>query len=157
MAHQRGGVPFAQPVIPGVGQNRELLVGGGVVQHPAALVLKGLADGQRFFIRRRGKPGVQPVLQKRQKLQPQQPALGQHAAVLLDGIAEILFQLLVGDDQRLPEQRTALGSAQIEYIAQRGVVLQAQVVGGAGKAVGHAGAVHKQRQAQLIAGGGNVG
>ena len=90
-------------------------------------------------------------------MQPQQAALGQHGAVLLDGVAEILVQIGVIDDNSFAKQRTALGSTQVEHIAQVGVILQVQVIGFTGKAVSHAGTIHKQVQAAVIAGGGKVG
>ena len=90
-------------------------------------------------------------------MQSQQAALGQHGAVLLDGVAEILIQIGVIDDNGFAKQRTALGSTQVEHIAQVGVILQVQVIGFAGKAVSHAGTIHKQAQAAVIAGGGKVG
>ena len=77
--------------------------------------------------------------------------------MLLDSIAEIFFQRVVGDNNGLTEQRTALGAAQVKHITQRRVVLQGQVVGLAHQAVGHTRTVHKQIQPQLVAGGGNVG
>ena len=77
--------------------------------------------------------------------------------MLLDGVAEILVQIGVIDDNSFAKQRTALGSTQVEHIAQVGIILQVQVIGFAGKAVSHAGTIHKQAQAAVIAGGGKVG
>ena len=44
-------------------------------------------------------------------------ALGQHAAVLLDGVPEIPLQVWVGDDHRLPQQRAALGAPNGEHLS----------------------------------------
>ena len=71
-----------------------------------------------------------------QELLAQQAAFRQHAAVLLQAVAEIRLQIVVCDDDGLAEQRTALGTAQVKHVAERGVVLQAQIVGGARQAVG---------------------
>ncbi|MEI3148248.1 MAG: hypothetical protein V8T10_10150 [Merdibacter sp.] len=49
-----------------------------------------------------------------------EPALGKHAAILLDVIAEIRLQLIIEDHQRLTEQRAVLRPADIEHIAQLG-------------------------------------
>jgi len=113
--------------------------------------------GQVFFRRLKQGIHVSSLVQQGQELLTQQAALGQHAAVLLDAVAEIRLQIVVGDDDCLAEQRTAFCAAQVEHVAQGGVILQAQIVGGAGQAVGHAGTIHKQVQPQLIASGGKFG
>ena len=77
--------------------------------------------------------------------------------MLLQAVAEIGLQIVVCDDDGLAEQRTALGTAQVKHVAECGVVLQAQIVGGTRQAVGHPRAVHEQVESQLVAGGGNVG
>ena len=157
------GKVLAQSLVPFVRQHKELLVRVGIMQQLHTLFLKGFADGHSLAVGLGSQGKVQAVagavlaVQQGQELLTQQAALGQHAAVLLDGIAEILFQRVIGDDHGLAKQCAALGAAQVEHIAQGGVVLQGQVVGFAHQAVGHAGAVHKQVQPQLIAGGRDVG
>ena len=120
------------------------------MQQTTALFLEGGADAQRLLVGLFGHREIQAAaaavlaVQQGKELLPQQAALGQHAAVLLDAVAEIALQLIVGDDDCLAEECAALGAAQIEHITERRIVLQRQVVGGAGQTVGHAGAVHKQ-------------
>ena len=163
LAHVGHGVGLGQLVVPLVGQDKELLVRRGVVQYLAALCLKGGADAQGllvgFFRHREIQAAAAAVLavQQSQELLTQQAALRQHAAVLLQAVAEIGLQIVVCDDDGLAEQRTALGTAQVKHVAERGVVLQAQIVGGARQAVGHPRAVHEQVESQFVAGGGNVG
>ena len=64
--------------------------------HAAAFGRERVGDPRGLCIRfgGQGEVGLPPVLalQKRQELQPQQAAFCQHAAVLLERIAEILVQ-----------------------------------------------------------------
>ena len=163
LAHVGHSVALGQLFIPLVRQNKELLIRRGIVQQLAALGLKGGADAQGLLVGAAGHREVETVpaavlaVQQGQELPAQQAALGQHTAVLLQAIAEIRLEVIVCDDNGLAEECTALGTAEIEHVAECGVILQAQVIGGARQAVGHAGTVHKQIEAQLIAGSGDVG
>ena len=77
--------------------------------------------------------------------------------MLLDDIAEALFERRVEDDQRLAHDGAALGAADIEHIAQVGKLRQGDVRLGAHQAVAHARAVDVQRDAALAAGVAQVG
>ena len=50
------------------------------------------------------------------KLYTQQPTLGKHAASLFDHIAEVFFQFIIYNDNRLSEESTILSPAKIENV-----------------------------------------
>ena len=146
-----------QRVQQGVGEDGVLLVGVGVEEHGIAPRLKGPAEGQGVFVRLTGQVEIQAVLQHGAELHPQQPPLGQQAAPLLDVVAEIPFQVRVGQDQGLAEQHPLLGAADGKGVAPPGQVRQGHVAGGAHEAVAQPGPVDVQQQAQLLAGLPQVG
>ena len=137
-----------------MGQDHELLVGGAVDVGGDAPGRKGVLDLLGLLHRPAADVEVQAVFKQRVKLQPQQPALGQHGAVLLDVAAEIGLQGRVRDDQRLPEQGPALGPADVEHVRELCHILQGHV--GGGQAVAHPGPVHEQDHVVPVAGGADV-
>src|SRR5699024_6815412 len=98
-----------------------------------------------------GQGHIAALLEQLLKLDAQQPALGQHAAPLLDVVAEIGLEGRVQDHQGLAEQGAVLGAADVEGVAQPAQVGQGGTAGG--QAAGQPGAVQVQPQAQLIADG----
>ena len=90
------------------------------------------------------------------KLDTQQAALGQHAAMLLDEITEILLQVRVRDDHCLTEEGAYLGAADVEHIAQPGDIRQCHIVALRHQAVAQPGTVQEQVQAQLPADTGQL-
>ena len=71
--------------------------------------------------------------------------------MLLDEITEVLLQSAIGNDHRLSEKRTDLGTANIEHIAEPGQIRQGNVVALSRQAIAQPGPVHKQVQPQLPA------
>ena len=135
-----------------VGEDGELLVGGRGGEEGEPGLFAGGGDAVGLLVGGPADVVVEVVLKQRQELQPQQPALGQHAAVLLDGVPEIPLQVWVGDDHRLPQQRAALGAPNVEHVAQPGQVPQGHVAAPGRQAVAQPGAVQKEVQPQLLAG-----
>ena len=88
------------------------------------------------------------------KLDAQQSSLGQHAAVLLDEVAEILVDGGIHDDNRLAEQRAHLGAANVEHITQSCQILHGHIVAFCFQTVTQPGTVQKQVQPQFPAGFG---
>ena len=79
---------------------------------------------------------IQPIGKQRIELDAQQPALGQQRPMLLDDRKEMRNQPRTRKHHRLAKQRTALGTANIKRIAQRGQIGQAHVVFRTGQRIG---------------------
>ena len=134
-----------------VGQDGVLLVGVGIVEHGAALSLKGPADLHGELVRLPGQAEVQLLLQNGRELHPQQPPLGQQAAALLDEVAEVPVQGPVADDQRLPEEQPLFRPADGKGVAADGQVGQGLVSGLAHQAVAQPRPVDIQDQPLALA------
>ena len=133
------------------GQYDELLVGGAV--HP-----EGYALGRKGPLYLHGKLVGPPrpfkilaALQHECKLQPHQPALCQHRAVLLHVRLEAVLEAGLRDDEGLAEKCAALCPADIEHVRKLRKVLQGKVVILCPQAVPHPGPVHEQVHAVFFA------
>ena len=75
---------------------------------------------------RHGQPEI--VFKIRLKLRPEQKALGEHAAALLDHVAEVRFETVVCDDKGLAEQQAVFRAADVEDIAVVRKIRRGQIV-----------------------------
>ena len=100
-------------------------------------------------VTRKRQPEV--VLQERQKLHAEQPPLGEHAAALLDGIAEVGMEVLVDQHQNLTEQQAVLRAADVKCVAEAREILRLKVVFLAHERGAHTRAVQIEVQPQLAA------
>ena len=91
------------------------------------------------------------VLQCRQKHHAAEPSLGDHAAVMLDHIAEILLQRRIDDNHRFAEKQAIFRAADVETIRQRGQIFERHVALRAGQRAAQPRAVHKEDQSQPVA------
>lgn len=107
--------------------------------------------GVRPFPAHGGNLEVQAILEERLELDAQQPALGQHAPLLLDQVAEIRLQLRVHQHHGLAEERPHLGAANIEYIRMSRNKGQVQIAARRSQAVAQPRAVQKQIQSMELA------
>ena len=98
-----------------------------------------------------GELKVQAVAEQFAELDAQQPPLGQHAAVLLDHVAEVRLQRVAHDHQRLAEERALLGAADVERVRRARQEGQIHVAGLAGHGVAQARAVHVEVELPLVA------
>ena len=97
-----------------LGEDGELLVGVGVEVEGNTFFLEGLPNPQGLLHRLLCQPEVEVVREQGLELDAQKPSLGQHAALLLDEVAEVLLEGWVGNHHRLPEQRPLLGAAKTD-------------------------------------------
>lgn len=111
-----------------VGQDGELLVGVRVAREGKARLGYRPLHPHPQPVGARAELEVEAVLEEAFKLDAEQPPLGEHAAPLLDEVAEIGLQRVVHDDDRLAEERPALGPAEVEDVAQPREVGQGEVV-----------------------------
>ena len=95
---------------------------------------------------------VQIVRHEGIKLHPQQAALCQHTAVLLDEVTEVLLESRAPNHHRFAKQGAHLGAADVEHIAQPGDIRKGQVITLRHQAVAQPRAVQEQVQSQLPAG-----
>ena len=91
------------------------------------------------------------VLQCRQKHHAAEPSLGDHAAVMLDHIAEILLQRRIDDNHRFAEKQAIFRTADVETIRQRSQIFERHVALRAGQRAAQPRAVHKEDQSQPVA------
>ena len=134
-----------------VGQNGKLLVRGGIVAEGNAFVAEGPADSQGLL---HGVPGnllIEAVCEQGFKLNTQQPPFGEHAAALLDMVAEVFLQLFVHDHHSFAEKRSNLGAPDIKHIAEPGHIRQAEIGTRRGQTVAKARPIQQERQSQLAA------
>ena len=111
-------------------ENGELLVGGAFHKHGYAFGGKSLFDAHGLLNGVTRYAHIQVVAKQFKKLYAQQSAFGKHAALLLDVVAEMLVAVgWVGEHHRLAEKCSHLGAANVEHVAQRGELLQADVAG----------------------------
>ena len=84
-------------------------------------------------------------------------ALSQHAAALLDVVAEIRFERRVRDYDRFAEQGTDLRATDVEDIGKRAEIRERHVIFGSRQAVAETCAVNKEVQpaarADIVQGG----
>ena len=112
----------------GGSEDYKLLVGGTIHQH-------GYALGGKCFLDAHSLPDgvacdghIQVVAEQLEELDAQQSALGKHAALLLDVIAEMLVAINgIGEYHSLAEQGSHLGAANVEHVAQACNLLQCDV------------------------------
>ena len=135
-----------------VGHDGKLLIGEGVVEQRPAFFQKGTAQSHGKIVGLLCDAHVKVVLKKRQKLNAEQSAFGQHGSALLHEVTEILFERGGGDDHGFAEQRAHLGPAYAEDVAEFGIVGEREIIGLGHEAVAHACAVHEQGQGKFAAG-----
>lgn len=99
---------------------------------------------------------VELVREQCLELDAQKPPLGQHSALLLDDVAEVLLQGGIHNHHSLSKERPLLGSADVEHVGKAGNVLQGAVVLGGDKAVAQSGSIDVEGKLEFLAGGGNV-
>ena len=110
----------------GIGQNKELLVGGGIDILRNAFFRKRIANTKRLVNCLFGDFEIQIVFEKRGELNAQKPAFCQHGAVLFHSAAIIALQRWVRDDNRLAEKRTAFCATNGEHIGDMRDIGQGQ-------------------------------
>lgn len=98
-----------------------------------------------------GKLEIESVLEKSQELDAEETAFGQHAAVLLYAISEILLQGIIHDHHGLTEKCPLLRTSKIEHISQSGDISQGHITPLGCKAITHTGAVNEQRKSIFTA------
>ena len=94
---------------------------------------------------------VEPIFKQGLKLDAQQPTLGQHAAPLLDEVAEILLQRRMGQHQGLAKEGAHLRAADVEGIAQPCQIRHGHIILPAAQAVAQPGTIDEQVESQLLA------
>ena len=129
-----------------VRENRELLVCGRICEECAARFLTDGGDALRLHDGLFGDLKVQVVGEQHVELDAEQTALGQHAAALLDVVAEIGLDFRVCDDDCFAEQRAHLRAADVEHIAQVAQVAQRHVIFRGGQPVAEPRAVDEEVQ-----------
>lgn len=97
-----------------LGEDGELLVGVGVKMEGDSPLLECVPNPQGLLHRLLRQCKVEVVREQGLELDAQKPSLGQHAALLLDEVAEVLLEGWVGNHHRLPEQRPLLGAAKTD-------------------------------------------
>ena len=112
----------------------------------AQLVRQPVCLGCNFFI--------QVVFHQGIKLNTQQPPLGQHSAVLLDEIAEVLLERRVCDNHRLAKESANLGAANVEHIAEICQVFHGHIIARGSQTVAQPRTIHKQIKSTGAADGG---
>ena len=100
---------------------------------------------------------IKIVREKLVKLNTEQTALSQHAAALLDVVAEIRFERRVRDYDRFAEQSTDLRATDVEDIGKHAEIRECHVIFGSRQAVAETCAVNKEVQpaarADIVQGG----
>ena len=132
----RGADPlhFGEAEVPGklrqhfIRENGENLVGDTRHQIRNTQIVAGGTDliCQLYGVICNGK--IQIIRHQSIKLNTQQAALGQHTAVLLDEVTEILLQGRIGNDHSLTEESTYLCAANVEHIAQTGNIRHGHII-----------------------------
>ena len=84
------------------------------------------------------------ILEQLFKLDSQKETFGQHGALLLDHVAEIRFQIGMGDHQCFAEQCAVLCASDLEYVGETGNISQTHVIDGAGMGSAQTRSVQKQ-------------
>ena len=133
------------------GEDRELLVGGGVEEHLHAAGAEGVLDPLGQIHRLAPQLKVEAVLEQNLELDAQYPALGQHAPHAFDHITEVPLNGQVGDDHGLPKKGPHLGAADVEYVGQLSQVRECDVVLRSGQTIAAPGSVDIQGDVPLPA------
>ena len=116
-------------------EHDELLVCAALYVRRDAFFGESAADLLRELCRSFCDLEIQPVLEQRVELQAEQPALGEHRAVLFDVAAEVDVQLRVWDDERLAEEGAAFCAAAVEHIGQPREILHRHIIFGGAEPV----------------------
>ena len=153
-AETNGTVGFINTVVVGVAvfgaelfqyairHDGENLVGGGFHHQLHAGGLQAILQAGGHLVGMAAHLPVQIVGEQSVKLHAQKPALGQHAAVALDHVAEVALEGGVRDDHGFTEKEAHFGAANVEYVAVLGQMGQAQALIRRQR-VAQAGAVHE--------------
>lgn len=97
-----------------LGEDGELLVGVGVEVEGDSPLLECVPNPQGLLHRLLRQPEVEVVREQGLELDAQKPSLGQHTALLLDEVAEVLLEGWVGNHHRNPSPAGGpTGSAQV--------------------------------------------
>ena len=97
-----------------LGEDGELLVGVGVEVEGDSPLLECVPTPQGLLHRLLRQPEVEVVREQGLELDAQKPSLGQHTALLLDEVAEVLLEGWVGNHHRNPSPAGGpTGSAQV--------------------------------------------
>ena len=140
---------FGQCRCLGLFQQDEDLIRRGMEGETVSLFLQCLADLHRGFDRVLSDLKVQVIGKQRLELDRGDPAFCQQGAVLLDNSEEMRNIPLLRDDDRLPEQRPALGASDIESVAENRDIRKCDVILRAGQGIGKPCAVKIERDPVL--------
>ena len=146
----------AEPVELLVAEDGELLVGWAVDEEWYALGLQCLLDAHGLGNGMARNVHVDTVGEEGAKLDTEQTALGQHASVALDAIAEVALQCLVRYHHSLAKQGANLGASDIEHIGQLCQLWQSDIALRRTESIAQACSVDKERKAVSAAYGADV-
>ena len=148
----RPGVLFAELFERRVRKNGELLVRRRIGEKRAARAAARVCDAQRLLYGLFGDLEIQVVGEQHVELDAEQAALRQHAAALLDVVAEIGLERRVHDDDGLAEQCADLCAADVKHVGERAQVAERNVVFRRRQPVAEARAVDEEVQPAARAG-----
>ncbi len=133
-----------------VGEDREELVRRGVREEFAAEGFQPVAkaDGLRHGVA--ADFVVKAVAEELRKLDAEQPSLGKHPALALNHVTEVVVDVRVVDDKGFADQAAHLRPADVEDIREPREVFNGDVVAVGSERRGQAGAVHVERDAELM-------
>ena len=136
---------LSQGCIPVLIKNDKNLIGGRWESKLIPFLHQGIPDSPGCLHGSAADSAIQVIRKEGLEHDPCDPPFCQQRAMLFDDREQMRNVIMLRNNNRFPEKRTALGSANIEDIAQSGQIRQCHVVFRTGKGIGESCAVHIER------------